>query len=558
MAEPRTAAYALVESLKAQGVDTLFCVPGESYLAVLDALYEDPAVRVIVCRQEGGAAFMASAHAKLTGKPGVVFVTRGPGACNASVGVHTAQQDSTPLILFVGQVGRPDVGREAFQEIDLGAVFGSMTKWSGSIDRADRVPELISRAFHTATAGRPGPVVLGLPEDMLSELTAAPVLGPSRRVEPHASGADLIRVRSMLSQAERPFVLVGGGGWSEGAKADLEAFLSANRLPVGTAFRRADYIDNDHSGYAGDVGIGINPALAERIKSADLLLVIGARLAEMTTGGYDLVSAPRPRQSLIHVHSSAEELGRVYRPAIAINASSKSFAAALRGLPPVDSTRWAPATFEAHADYLVWQEPRRGPGNVQMGEIVAWLRNRLPADTIITNGAGNYSGWVHRYYRFRRYPAQLAPTSGTMGYGVPAAVAAKLAYPDRLVVSFNGDGCFLMNGQELATAARYGLAIVFLVVNNGMYGTIRMHQERSYPGRVSATGLTNPDFASLVQAYGGHGDVVTSTEQFVPAFERAAAAKGPALIELRIDPEAITTQSTLSNLRAEALAARKA
>lgn len=552
----RTGGQILVDALKIHGVDMAFCVPGESYLAVLDALYDaHDAIRLITCRQEGGAANMAEAYGKLTGRPGICFVTRGPGATNASIGVHTAFQDSTPMILFVGQVARDQVEREAFQEIDFRRMFGPLTKWVAQIDDATRIPELVSQAFHRAVAGRPGPVVIALPEDMLTDRVAVADAGPYKIVRPHPGAADLAAMRDRLAAAERPFMILGGGGWDARAVTDIAAFAEANDLPVGASFRCQDLFDNAHRNYAGDVGIGINPALAERIRNADLLLVVGARLGEMTTSGYTLVEVPRPKQTLIHVHAGAEELGRVYQADLPINAGMAQFAAAARALPPVDSAAWRKWTADARADYLANLEAPQIPGSLQMGEVMAYLRERLPADAILTNGAGNFATWLHRFYQYRTFRTQLAPTSGAMGYGVPAAVAAKAVHPDRPVVCFSGDGDFLMNGQELATAVQYGLDIVILVINNGMYGTIRMHQERRYPGRISGTDLVNPDFAAYARAFGAHGETVEKTAEFAPAFERAMKAGRPALIELRLDPEAITPRTTLSRIRADAHAA---
>ena len=548
-----TGGQILVEALKTHGADHAFCVPGESYLAVLDALYDAPEIALTVCRQEGGAAMMADAYGKLTGRPGICVVTRGPGATNASPGVHIAFQDSTPMILFVGQVGREMAEREAFQEIDFRRMFGQMTKWVAEIDQAARIPEFVARAFATATSGRPGPVVLALPEDMLRERAAAPRAERYQVAQGHPGPADMKRLAALLAAAERPFVLLGGGGWDAEAVARIQGFAEAWNLPVGAAFRCQDYFDNGHDNYVGDVGIGANPKLAERVRSADLLLVLGARLGEITTSGYSLVDIPQPRQTLVHLHPGAEELGRVYRPSLAINAGVRAFAAAAADLRPERTPPWEGATRQARADYLAWQEPPTAPGALDLGQVVIWLRERLPPEAIICNGAGNYTAWIHRFHRYRQYRTQLAPTSGSMGYGTPAAVAAKRLYPDRPVIAFAGDGCFLMNGQELATAVQYGLNIVVVVVNNGMYGTIRMHQERHYPGRVSGTDLANPDFAKLAEAYGAHGEVVTRTEDFAAAFERALAAGRPALIELRVDPEAITPKQSLSEIRAAAL-----
>ncbi|MDF2766170.1 MAG: thiamine pyrophosphate-binding protein, partial [Rhodospirillales bacterium] len=543
----RTGGQILIDQLKLHGADTVFGVPGESFLAALDALYDARnRIRFISCRQEGGAAYMAEAYGKLTGRPGICFVTRGPGACNASIGIHTGFQDSTPMILLIGQVGRGMVEREAFQEIDYRRMYGPMAKWVAEIERAERIPEMVSRAFHTAMSGRCGPVVLALPEDMLRESATVADPEPYKVVQAHPGAAQMAELRERLARAKRPFLLVGGGGWSEAAMRDMMAFAEANRLPTGCAFRRQDSFDNTHPCYAGDVGVGLNPKLAERIRSADLLLVVGPRLGEMTTSEYSLVEIPRPRQSLVHVFPGAEELGRVYQAELPINSGMAEFAAAARALEPVDSSAWADQARQAHADYLEWIEGGASPGAVDMIEIVRFLRGRLPADAILTNGAGNYTTWGHRYYQFRRYGTQLAPTSGAMGYGAPAGVAAKLVHPERIVVSFNGDGCFLMNGQELATALQYGAATVFIVVNNGMYGTIRMHQERHYPSRVIATDLANPDFAALARSYGAHGERVERTEEFAPAFERALGAGKAALIEIRLDPEAITPRQSLS------------
>jgi acetolactate synthase-1/2/3 large subunit len=553
----RTGARILVDQLKAHGVERAFCVPGESYLAVLDALYDTPEIDLIVCRHESGAAIMAEAEGKLTGRPGVCFVTRGPGATNASPGVHIAFQDSTPMILFVGQIARGFQEREAFQEIDYRRMFGPLTKWAAQIDEAERIPEFISHAFHVASAGRPGPVVLALPEDMLSDRADAPTARSYAPVQAHPGDADMARLRSLLAAAKRPFLLLGGSGWDAQACADMRAFVEANRLPVGAAFRFQDLFDNAHPNYAGDVGIGVNPKLQALIRDADFLLVAGPRLGEMTTGGYTLIDVPCPRQTLVHVHAGAEELGRVYQAELAINAGMKAFAAAAQALSPVDSTAWRGQAEAAHNDYLAWSAPTKMPGPVQLAEIVAWLRDTLPADSIVTNGAGNYTIWVHRFYRYRGFRTQLAPTSGSMGYGVPAAIAAKRRHPERTVVCFAGDGCFLMTGQELATAVQYGINVIILVVNNSMYGTIRMHQERHYPGRVSGTDLVNPDFAALARAYGAHGETVERTADFAPAFERAQNSSKPAVIEIRIDAEAITPRQSLSDVRAAAFAAHK-
>jgi acetolactate synthase-1/2/3 large subunit len=545
----------LVDQLVAEGADRIFGVPGESYLAVLDALHDTPQITYHLCRQEGGAAMMADAYGKLTGRPGICFVTRGPGATSASAGVHIAFQDSTPMILFIGQVGRDMTEREAFQEIDYRRMFGQLAKWVAEIDDAQRIPELVSRAFHTATSGRPGPVVLSLPEDMLSTPVPAPLLARPYHASAGAPDPDLMdQLWHRLERAKRPLIIVGGGGWSAEAKAELEAFAESTRLPVAASFRCQDYFDNEHPCYAGHVGIGIDSRLAARVRESDLLILLGTRFGEMTSSGYSLMKIPNPDQPLVHVYPDPEELGRVYRPELAINAGSAAFVRAARRMPQLDSAAWRQGTEAAHADYLAYNQPTEIPGRLQLGKVVAWLNETLPPEAIMTNGAGNYATWLHRFYRFRRFRSQLAPTSGSMGYGLPAAVAAKAVHPDRPVVCFAGDGCFMMHGQELATAMQYGLPIVIIVVNNGKLGTIRMHQENHYPGRVSATDLVNPDFAALARAYGGYGEVVEDDVDFADAFGRALASGKPALLELRLDPEAITPAATLSGLRAKAMA----
>jgi acetolactate synthase-1/2/3 large subunit len=538
----------LVDQLVVHGVDTAFCVPGESYLEVLDGLYDAP-IRLVTCRHEAGAANMADAYGKLTGRPGMCLVTRGPGATQAAVGVHTAFQDSTPLILLVGQVASHQEEREAFQELDYRRMFGQTAKWVAQIDRADRIPEYVARAFTTACAGRPGPVVLALPEDMLSTETDAADALPFHVVQPHPSAEHVDRLRALLERAERPLAILGGGGWTAGASDDLRVFLEANELPAGAAFRRQDSLDNDSRAYVGDVGIGINPKLATRVREADLLLVVGARLGEMTTSGYTLLEPPTPRQALVHVFPAAEELGRVYRPELPILSGAAQFAAAVRDVRV--EPLWREWTAAARADYEAWQRHGPMPGAVDLGECIAHLRERVP-DAIVTNGAGNFTVWVHRFWRWHSFPTQLAPTSGAMGYGVPAAVAAKAVAPERTVLCFAGDGDFLMSGQELATAVQHDLPIVVLVVNNGMYGTIRMHQERLFPGRVVGTDLANPDFATYARAFGAHGETVVATAGFAPALERALEAGRPAVLELRIDREAINPRTTLSALRAGA------
>ncbi len=550
MTMQRTGGQILVDQLKIHGADLAFCVPGESYLAVLDALHgHRDTIRLITCRHESGAANMAEAYGKLTGRPGICLVTRGPGATNASIGVHTAYQDSTPMILFIGQVGNDFVEREAFQEIDYRRMFGEMAKWVAQIDRADRVPEYVARAYQVATSGRMGPVVLALPEDMLSAVTDAPDARAWQRVETSPGQPEMLRLSAMLQAAERPFVIAGGSGWDAEACDNLRAFAETQQVPVGCAFRFQDLFDNSHPFYAGDVGIGINPALAARIRAADLVIALGPRLGEMTTGGYALIKAPVPAQKLIHIHAGAAELGRVYQADLMINATMPAMARALAALPRVTRSGLDQTVRDANLDYQAWQARKEISGAVQMWDVMQHLEDVLPADAIVTNGAGNYSVWVHRFHRYRSFRTQLAPTSGAMGYGVPAAIGAKTLYPQRTVVCFAGDGCFLMTGQELATAVQYGLGVIFIVVNNGMYGTIRMHQEREFPGNVHGTALVNPDFAAYARAFGAHGETVEKTAEFAPALKRAQASGKPALIEIRIDPEAITPNTTLSAIR---------
>jgi len=545
----------LVDQLVSHGVDTVFSVPGESYLAVLEGLYDARnAIRLITCRMEAGAANMAEAYGKLTGKPGICMVTRGPGATHAAVGVHTAKQDSTPMILFIGQIAREMRDREAFQEVDFRAMFGPLAKWAAEIDDARRIPEYVARAFAVATSGRPGPVVLSLPEDMLTDEVDVEDAGPYQPVQASPAAADMERLRRLLEAAQRPLMILGGGTWNLAATRDILAFAEANSLATGVGFRCQDLFDNRHACYVGDIGVGINPKLAERVKHADLLLAVGTRLEETVTSGYTLVDVPRPKQLLIHVHPAAEELGRVYQADLPILSGMPQFAAAARALAPVAAPSWRGWTAAARADYLATLELPKVPGALDMGQVMKHLRETLPDDTIITNGAGNYAVWVHRFYQYKSFRTQLAPTSGAMGYGVPAAVAAKIVQPTRTVVSFNGDGCFLMCGQELATAKQYGVAPIFIVVNNGMYGTIRMHQEREYPAHVWGTDLINPDFAALARAYGAHGELVERTEEFAPAFARALGAGKAALIELKLDPEALTPRASLSQIRAAALA----
>ncbi|GAB2207218.1 thiamine pyrophosphate-binding protein [Roseibium sp. ROS1] len=550
--DQKTGGELLVEALERHGAERVFCVPGESYLAVLDALY-DASIPVTVCRQEGGAAMMADAWGKLTGKPGICMVTRGPGATNASAGVHVAAQDSTPMILFIGQIERGMREREAFQEIDYRQMFGGIAKWVAEIDHADRVPEFISRAYHVATSGRPGPVVLALPEDMLVEKADAPQPPAWTQVETHPGLTQMADLQKRLWAAERPIAILGGSRWSEEAVAGFTRFAERFDLPVACSFRRQMLFDNLHTNYAGDVGIGINPKLLARVKSSDLILLVGGRLSEMPSQSYSLLDIPSPTQQLVHVHPDAEELGRVYRPAQAIHASPTAFCKAAEGLQPPSELKGAGEAAKAHQDYLDWSGARpQVPGNLQMAGVMEWLEANLPEDAVCTNGAGNYATWLHRFHRFRRYATQAAPTSGSMGYGLPAAVSAKLAFPEREVVCFAGDGCLQMTMQEFGTACQDGANIIVLVIDNGMYGTIRMHQERTYPGRPSATKLVNPDFAALARSYGAFGETVETTDAFGPAYERARAAGTPAILHLKLDPEAITPAASLSQIRAAA------
>jgi acetolactate synthase-1/2/3 large subunit len=500
---------------------------------------------------------MAEAAGKLTGRPGICFVTRGPGATNAAAGIHIARQDSTPLILFVGQIGREMREREAFQELDYRAVYGSIAKWATEIDDPARLPELVSRAFYTATSGRPGPVVIALPEDMLTERVIAADAPPFEPVETSPGPAEIERLEALLGQAQRPIMLIGGSRWSAVACAAVQRFAERFALPVATTFRRAHLFDPFNATYAGDLGIGPNPKLLARVKEADLIILVGGRLGEMPSQGYTLLDIPGPRQTFVHVYPGVEELGRVYRPALAINATPTAFAAALDGLAPPGKLAWAAATPTAHAEFLAWTDkPPAVPGAVNLGEIVVALRDQLPDDAIICNGAGNFSIWVHRFIRYRRYGTQLAPTSGSMGYGVPAAIGAKRLLPERTVVTFAGDGDFLMTGQEFATAVQYDLPVIIVVADNSMYGTIRMHQERHYPARVIATELRNPDFAAMARSYGGFGATVEKTADFAKAFADAQASGKPAIIHLKVDPEAITPATTLDAIRKKALSER--
>jgi acetolactate synthase-1/2/3 large subunit len=545
----RTGARILVDQLAVHGVDAAFCIPGESYLAVLDALRDAP-IRLVVARHEAGAANMAEAYGKLTGRPGICLVTRAPGATHAAAGIYTAFQDSTPLVLLVGQVPRDHRGREAFQELDYARMFGETAKWVVEVEEAGSFPELVAHAFHVATSERPGPVVIALPEDVLNEEADVADAEAYKAFRPRPAGAGVERVHEALARAERPFVVVGGGGWTAQAAEDLRAWAEASELPVATSFRRQDYVDNTSRSYAGPLTIGHSPALAARLREADVLVALGTRLGEIPTRGYTTIEPPRTPHTFVHVHADRGELGRVYEPDIPVVSDSTAFLARIRELPPPDGAARRARVEEAHAAYLASLEHRPTPGELDLGEVIAHLRERLPADAVITNGAGNYSVWAHRFYRFRRYGTQLAPCSGSMGYGLPAAVAAKIVHPERIVVCVAGDGDFLMSSQELAAAVQEQAAIVVLVADNGMYGTIRMHQERQFPGRVVGTDLVNPDFVALARAYGAHAERVERNADFPDAFERALAAERPALLELPVDPEAITPAATLSEIRA--------
>ena len=548
----------LADQLAVQGCDRVFLVPGESFLAALDGLHDLPGIAAVVCRQEGGAAMMAEAYGKLTGRPGVCMVTRGPGATNAAAGVHVAFQDSTPLVLIVGQVGRGMLDREAFQEMDYRRMYGEMAKWVAQVDRTERIPEYVSRAFHTAASGRPGPVVLALPEDVLAARADAPDARPAAPGVPKAAASDVEAFGKLLAGSERPMLVVGGGGWSAAAARDLARFSAAHHVPVSASFRCQDYLDNRHPNYCGHAGIGLDPRTADRFRGCDLLIALGSRLGEITTGGYTLVDVPNPASRFVHVHPGAEELGRVYRPDLSINASAASFAAAIAGLEPAAdrARRREEWTRACAAEYRAGRAPRPTPGRVRMEHVVARTRERLDDDAIVCNGAGNYAAWVNRYFEYRAYRTQLAPTSGSMGYGAPAAVAAALVCPDRQVVCFAGDGCFLMTSQELATASRYGADLTVIVANNGMYGTIRMHQERHYPERVYGTGLANPDFAMFARSFGGFGVRVESDDEFDAALDQALAHRGLSLIEVAMDPRALSPAATLEDVRAEGIARR--
>lgn len=542
----RTVAQVLVDQLRIQGVSRIFCVPGESYLPVLDALH-DSGIAITVCRNEGGASMMAEAWGKQTGRPGICFVTRGPGATNASGGVHIAQQDSTPMILFVGQVERENRGRDAFQEMDYRAFFGGLAKWVAEVNEPERMGEMVGRAFATAMAGRQGPVVLSLPHDVLPLPSTSPDAPFVETLETAPDDAQMTKFEELLAASERPMLILGGGRWSQTALASVAGFAERFGVPVCTSFRRAHLFDPLHPNYAGDLGLGANPKLVARVKASDLVIAAGARLSELTSQGYTLFDIPVPRMKMVHAYPGAEEIGRVYRPHLGIHAAPQAFAAALSKLEPHRAPRDVGA---AHQEYLEWSEQALPqPGAVNLSQIMIWLRGHLPADAILCNGAGNYSGWIHRFYRFRQFGSQMATICGFMGYGVPASVAMKALYPQRPVLAINGDGDFLMNGQEFATAVQYRLPIIVLVFDNATLGTIRMHQEREYPGRVSGTDLINPDFAAMARSFGGFGATVEKTADFAPAFLAAQASGLPSIIHVKFDAEGITPVTTISAIR---------
>jgi len=532
----------LVDALRLHGVDRLFCVPGESYLEVLDALYDTPQIAAIVAKHEGAAANMAEADGKLTGRPGVCFVTRGPGATHASIGVHTAYHDSTPMILFIGQVQREVRGREAFQEVEFRQMFAPLAKWVAEIESTDRIPEYVLRAFQVATAGRPGPVVLSLPEDVLAGESAACDTRPYQAVQAAPSDRDLSALREELQKASKPLLIVGGSSWSEEGCAALARFAEANALPVLASFRRQDLIDNRHPCYAGHLSLGLPPHLQQRIKAADLIISLGSRLGDVTTMTYSVLKPPRIAARLVHIHPDPNELNRVYQADLPIVSAPTAAAVRLSEMPAVESSRWRDWTDTARREYEKFiAMPEKGPRQgVDMAVVIRHLATQLPADAIVANGAGNFTVWVHRFFTYKKPHTELAPTSGAMGYGFPAAVSAALRHPDRMTVCVAGDGDFLMYPQELATAAQYGARLIVLIVNNGMYGTIRMHQERRFPGRVSATDLAGPDFVALAQSFGAWAERVETTDAFAPAFKRALAAKGSAVLELRVDPNQLT------------------
>ena len=544
----RHGGHILVDQLKVNGVERVFSVPGESFLAALDGLYNS-GIENIVCRHEGGAAMMAEADAKITHSPGVVFVTRGPGATNASSGIHVAMQDSTPLIVFVGQVPLEHRDREAFQEIDYERFFSPIAKWVAEVKDLKRLPEYVARAFQVSQAGRPGPVIISLPEDILSGICEVPdrprvVLG-----QQFTSDSEIKKIENAIIKAKRPLVIVGGTGWGKGVVKNLGVFVKNFNLPVATTFRRQHLMDNRHDCYIGDLGTGMNPALAETVKGSDLIIAIGTRLGEIATGAYELIDPKKTEQEIIHIHTDPNEFCHVYQPRLAVLSSTENILEQLVGLSKLVNPEWSSQTSEGRQNYLNWITPKETPGPVKLEKIIKWLSNNLPEDSIVTNGAGNYAAFLHRYFAFKEYPTAIGPTSGSMGYGFPASIAAKLRFPDKTVICLAGDGCFQMTLNEMSTAAQNKLAIIVIVVNNGKYATIRMHQEKNYPGRVSGTELHNPDFAALAKAYGGFGIKVQKTEDFVAAYNEAVASGLLSVIELQIDDEVLSTSQTVSEVR---------
>jgi acetolactate synthase-1/2/3 large subunit len=548
-AAPRSGAQVLVDQLALNGVESIFAVAGESYLAVTDALYEHQRIHLYSCRQEGGAAFMAEATGKLTGRPGICLVTRGPGATNASIGVHTAFQDSTPMILLVGQVARSTMGREGFQELDYVQVFSGLAKWAVQIDDAARIPEIVHRAFSTAISGRPGPVVIALPEDMLQDVVTVPDAKPAEAQRAHASNAALTRFAELLTEAHRPLLIAGGSCWDQDAAHSLLQLAERWHIPALTTFRRQDLVDNRSPAFGGALGPGLGAHLAARVRDADLIIALGGRLGDMTTGGYTLFGVPDPGVRLIHVHADADELGRVYSAELSINADPRTLLPRLLELDAPTEPHWSEWYDDTRRSYLKLSEPTGNSVGLDLAAVVRAVSDTVPENTVITNGAGNYTAWLHRYHRFAQHPTQLGPTSGAMGYGLPAAIAAAVHDRDRLAIAYAGDGCMLMNGQELATVAHYALPVIVIVVNNGHLGTIRMHQEMRYPGRVINTGLTNPDFVAYARSFGLWAERVSETDQFAGAFERARTAGRPALLELITDPEQSTPDRRLSAVR---------
>lgn len=539
----------LIDQLERQGVTTAFTVPGESFLAALDGLYDSNQIKTIICRQEGGCSMMAEAWGKATGEPGICFVTRGPGAANAMAGLHVAQQDSTPMVLFLGMPASDVEEREAFQEVEVKQLFSSFVKWAAVIRDRKRIPEFVSRAFHVAKSGRPGPVVLGLPEDMLAEAGEAIDAKPARLPNPVPSPADLAELKAKLAGAQRPLVIIGGPGWSKAAQAGIEAFAKRWDMPVAAAFRFQDYMDNRHPNYVGCVGIGIEAKLSDAVKNADVLVVVGARMGEATSSGYTLLDIPNPKQYFVHVHPSPDELGTVYRPDLPIVANGATFVEALGTLEAPANKPWSGRRAELRAAFEQSLKPIPLPGDVKFAEIIRTVSQLLPEDGIVTNGAGNFAAFLHRYFEYKGFRNGLAPTSGSMGYGLPAAIGAQLAFPSAPVVNVQGDGDFMMVSQELATVMQYGLPIITIIANNGTFGTIRMHQEREYPGRVVGTTLMNPDFAAMARSFGMEGVTIEATADFAPAFKAALAARRATLIEVKLDPEALAVRKTLTEIR---------